>query len=72
MFGSDANWGRILSAVGRDRTIETIDDVQISVNGVPLVKKGSIDSKYSEAKATKAMKRGDQCTGSLIFRKSRV
>ena len=57
MFGSDANWGRILSAVGRDRTIETIDDVQISVNGVPLVKKGSIDSKYSEAKATKAMKK---------------
>ena len=57
MFGSDANWGRILSAVGSDRTIETIDDVQISVNGVPLVKKGSIDSKYSEAKATKAMKK---------------
>ena len=57
MFGSDANWGRILSAVGRDRTIETINNVQIAVNGVPLVKKGSIDSKYSEAKATKAMKK---------------
>ena len=57
MFGSDANWGRILSAVGRDRTIETINNVQIAVNGVPLVKKGSIDPKYSEAKATKAMKK---------------
>ncbi len=39
MFGSDANWGRILSAVGRDRTIKTIENVQIKVNDVPLVKK---------------------------------
>ena len=57
MFGSDANWGRILSAVGRDRTIRTIENVQIKVNDVPLVKKGNIDPKYSEAKASRAMKK---------------
>ena len=29
MFGSDANWGRILSAVGRDKTVINIDKVEI-------------------------------------------
>lgn len=57
MFGSDANWGRILSAVGRDRNVKTIENVQIKLNGISLVKKGSIDPGYSEAKASKEMKK---------------
>ena len=57
MFGSDANWGRILSAIGRDKTLDDIDKVQIKLNNQPLVKKGYIDSKYSEKLASKAMRK---------------
>ncbi len=41
MFASDANWGRILAAVGRsiDRTTR-LEDIDINVSGVPLVKNG--------------------------------
>ena len=57
MFGSDANWGRILSAVGRDETVEDINELQIQLNGQPLVKKGFIDPKYSEKSASRVMKK---------------
>ena len=57
MFGSDANWGRILSAIGRDKTLDEIDKVQIKLNNQPLVKKGYIDSKYSEKLASRAMQK---------------
>ena len=57
MFGSDANWGRILSAVGRDKTVEDLNGLQIKLNGVPLVKNGHKDPKYSEKVASKAMKK---------------
>ena len=57
MFGSDANWGRILSAIGRNKNIDRIDKVKIQLNGQPLVKQGYIDSKYSEKRASKEMKK---------------
>ena len=57
MFGSDANWGRILSAVGRDKTVEDLRKLQIKLNGLPLVKKGFIDPRYSEKASSNAMKR---------------
>ena len=57
MFGSDANWGRILSAVGRDKTVEDLNGLQIKLNGVPLVKKGHKDPKYSEKVASRVMKK---------------
>ena len=56
MFGSDANWGRILSAIGRDKTVENLDKLQIKLNGLPLVRKGFIDSRYSEKASSDAMK----------------
>ena len=37
MFGSDANWGRILSAIGRDNTVDDLRGLQIRLNGLPLV-----------------------------------
>ena len=55
MFGSDANWGRILSAVGRDKTVEDINELEIKLNAQPLVKKGFIHPKYSEKLASRAM-----------------
>ena len=57
MFGSDANWGRILSAVGRDGSLQDIDKVIIKLNGQPLVKKGHKDSRYSEKLASREMKK---------------
>ena len=57
MFGSDANWGRILSAVGRDDSLQDIDKVIIKLNGQPLVKKGHKDSRYSEKLASREMKK---------------
>ena len=57
MFGSDANWGRILSAIGRSKDIDRIDKVKIKLNGEPLVKEGYIDAKYSEKAASKEMKK---------------
>ena len=57
MFGSDANWGRILSAIGRDKTVINIDKVKIQLNKEPLVKNGFIDPKYSERLASKAMRK---------------
>ena len=59
MFGNDANWGRILSAIGRDPEINDIDKVSISINGQPMVKKGNLDPKHSEKLATKAVKNKD-------------
>ena len=57
MFGSDANWGRILSAIGRNKTVEDINKVMIKLNDQPLVKQGFIDPNYSEKLASKAMKK---------------
>ena len=57
MFGSDANWGRILSAVGRDKSVADIDKVEIKLNNQPLVRRGFIDSRYSEKLASKEMKK---------------
>ena len=59
MFGSDANWGRILSAVGRDKLITEIDKVAIKLNNQPLVRNGFIDPRYSEKLASREMKKKD-------------
>ena len=59
MFGNDANWGRILSAIGRDNEINNINKVTISINGQPMVKRGNLDPKHSEKLAAKAIKKKD-------------
>ena len=59
MFGNDANWGRILSAVGRDAEVNNIEKVSISINGQPMVKRGNLDPKHSEKLASKAVKKKD-------------
>ncbi len=59
MFGNDANWGRILSAVGRDTEVNNVEKVSISINGQPMVKRGNLDPKHSEKLATKAVKKKD-------------
>lgn len=50
LFASDANWGRILAAVGRAKVATlTITDIDIELNGVGLIKSGEPDPNYTEA-----------------------
>ena len=57
LFGNDANWGRILSAVGRSSEINDVSKVSIDLNGTPLTKKGNLDPNHSEKKASKAIQK---------------
>ncbi len=56
-FGGDPNWGRLVAAAGRSGVKMSDDKVDISFNGVPVVKNG-LDT-GAEKKAAKAMKARD-------------
>jgi len=56
MFGNDANWGRILAAIGRCKSIEDISKTSIKINNLPMVNKGSRSKKHSEKKSSKAVR----------------
>ncbi|MBI81192.1 MAG: bifunctional ornithine acetyltransferase/N-acetylglutamate synthase [Gammaproteobacteria bacterium] len=55
-YGNDANWGRILAAIGRTEGVNDISKISISLNKTPLVKLGARDLKHKEHLATKAVK----------------
>ena len=55
MFGNDANWGRILSAIGRSPEVNDVSKTSIHLNGVPLAKNGNVHPQHSESKASKAI-----------------
>ena len=57
MFGNDANWGRILAAVGRCKSIDDISKTSIRINNLPMVNKGSKSKSHSEKSASKAVKK---------------
>jgi len=49
LFASDANWGRILAAVGRANIANlNIEDINIYLNNVSIVKSGEPDANYTE------------------------
>ena len=49
LFASDANWGRILAAVGRANIANLdIEDINIHLNNVSIVKAGEPDANYTE------------------------
>jgi glutamate N-acetyltransferase / amino-acid N-acetyltransferase len=56
LFASDANWGRILAAVGR-APVERLDvaRVGIAVNGCTIVSAGGVDPDYREEQGAAAM-----------------
>ena len=56
IYGNDANWGRILAAVGRTDGISDISKVSIKLNDTPLVTRGSRDPKHNESKASQSVK----------------
>ncbi|RJP90142.1 MAG: bifunctional glutamate N-acetyltransferase/amino-acid acetyltransferase ArgJ [Desulfobacteraceae bacterium] len=55
-FGEDANWGRIIGALGRSGAPIAPDAVDISFNDVLLVKNGLWCGSEAEAAATKVLK----------------
>ncbi len=58
-FGEDANWGRIIAAVGRaDATVDP-DKIDVYFNKVQMVKAGMGCGKSVEAEATKVLKKKD-------------
>ena len=58
LYASDANWGRILAAVGRAGLTDLdISRVRISLNGVCIVSAGGRDTAYTEAAGSEAVSR---------------
>jgi len=56
IFASDANWGRILAAVGRSNIKNlNIGDVNISLNDTALITHGEPDKNYTEEKGSSEM-----------------
>ena len=60
LFASDANWGRILAAVGRANIKQLkLEDINIYLNKVSIVKLGEPDPTYTEALGSAEMQKTD-------------
>ncbi|MDR3468812.1 MAG: bifunctional glutamate N-acetyltransferase/amino-acid acetyltransferase ArgJ [Xanthobacteraceae bacterium] len=55
--GEDANWGRVVMAVGKAGQPADRDKLSISFNGIRVAHKGARDPAYDEAKVSEAMTR---------------
>ncbi len=54
--GEDANWGRVVMAVGKAGEPANRDRLSISFNGVRVARRGARDTSYDEAEVSRAMK----------------
>ncbi len=54
--GEDANWGRVVMAVGKAGEPANRDKLSIFFNGIRVASKGARDPSYSEAEVSAAMK----------------
>src|ERR1700761_6351367 len=54
--GEDANWGRVVMAVGKAGEPADRDKLSISFNGIQVAKRGARDPSYDEAEVSAAMK----------------
>src|SRR3954464_6266945 len=54
--GEDANWGRVVMAVGKAGEPANRDKISISFNGIRVAKSGARDPSYNEAEVSEAMK----------------
>jgi len=60
LFASDANWGRILAAVGRSKVDEiSIENIDIFLNDLQIISSGEISKKYTEAGGSAEMQKSD-------------
>jgi glutamate N-acetyltransferase / amino-acid N-acetyltransferase len=53
--GEDANWGRVVMAVGKAGEPANRDKLSIAFNGIRVAKSGARDPSYDEAEVSKAM-----------------
>jgi glutamate N-acetyltransferase/amino-acid N-acetyltransferase len=53
--GEDANWGRVVMAVGKAGEPANRDKLSISFNGIRVAKSGARDPSYNEAEVSSAM-----------------
>jgi len=54
--GEDANWGRIVMAVGKSGEEADRDKLKISIGGIAVAEKGMVVAGYDEAPVTAHMK----------------
>jgi glutamate N-acetyltransferase/amino-acid N-acetyltransferase len=54
--GEDANWGRVVMAVGKAGEPADRDRLSISFNGIRVARSGARDPSYDEAEVSNAMK----------------
>jgi glutamate N-acetyltransferase / amino-acid N-acetyltransferase len=54
--GEDANWGRVVMAVGKAGEPADRDKLSIAFNGIQVAKRGARDASYDEAEVSAAMK----------------
>ena len=60
LFASDANWGRILAAVGRANIDSlTIENINIYLNDVSIIQAGEPDTNYTEAAGSNEMAKSE-------------
>ena len=60
LFASDANWGRILAAVGRAKVSGlVIEDINIYLNELPIITAGEPDVNYTEKAGSAEMAKAD-------------
>ena len=60
LFASDANWGRILAAVGRARVKGiSFENINISLNEVQIISSGEISEQYTEEAGSREMKKSE-------------
>jgi len=57
--GEDANWGRIIMAIGKSGERAERDKIKIYIGDELVTNKGMIHKNYSEARATKHLKQDD-------------
>ena len=54
--GEDANWGRVVMAVGKAGEPANRNKLSISFNGIRVAKRGAHNPSYDEAEVSSAMK----------------
>ncbi len=60
LFASDANWGRILAAVGRSNvTGFSIEDIDIYLNDLQVISSGEPSNKYTEKSGSVEMQKSE-------------
>jgi glutamate N-acetyltransferase/amino-acid N-acetyltransferase len=60
LFASDANWGRILAAVGRSKVNGlVIENINIYLNNLPIITAGELDKQYSEEAGSVEMSKSE-------------